>query len=99
MRSKQFQIDIIINMKSIVITLLFALAASSSATKDFTVRPNFEPIFFQHFSRFRSFFQPCLDIITDIPDISDPNVDAVEWLVTLFTDIGECACIANNDDS
>ena len=43
-------------------------------------------------------FQPCLDLISDIPDLSDPNVSAVDWLVTLFTDIGECACIVHNGD-
>ena len=42
--------------------------------------------------------QPCLDIITDIPDVSNPDVDATEWLVTLFTDIAECVCVVNNDD-
>ena len=30
--------------------------------------------------------------------MTNPDVDAVEWLVTLATDIAECSCIVYNDD-
>ena len=36
-------------------------------------------------------------MIPDIAGITNPDSSTVEWLVAIFTDIGECHCVKNNN--